>query len=244
MTWAQVGWIIIALGVVLLVVLSLLIKNHHTYQVRKRASVRTLLDQRVTSIERGEGRQVVLGDRFWSRAYPALGLHALAVLPNLVSLEDFADGKQAVSAGSGELVLFARQIVQGRYKDGFSAGFNVTLLGPTPLSFLAGLLPEIGIQKPGLLAIFGNFGSTAPLWTEAAIMKGGHAFAAAGSISAQAALFLNMRDLLIGEEVFLLPGLIETTSQNQAAWITEDILRVSLIVIMVVAVVLKMVGVL
>jgi hypothetical protein len=69
-------------------------------------------------------------------------------------------------------------------------------------------------------------------------------FAAAGSVIAQAALFLNVRDLLIGEEVFMLPGLMEPTPPNQAGWLTEDILRAALMGLLIVAVILKVAGLL
>lgn len=248
MTWAQVGWVVIGLSALLLVGFSLLLKGRHSYLVRHLPAVKALIDQRVIAIERGKGRQVVLGNRFWNRAYPGLGLHALAVLPSLVSPEDVFDGRQLFSAGTGELVLFARQVVQGVYDDGYSMGLEqganpLQVPGPTPLSFLAGQMVEINLQSPGSLALFGNFGQGAPLWAEAAFIKGSHVFAAAGSISAQAALFLGVRDLLIGEEIFMLPGLTDHSPINQAGWMTEDVIRGLLIVFILVAVVLKMVGV-
>ena len=248
MTWAQVGWVVIGLSALLLVGFSLLLKDRFSYHVRHLPAVKALLDQRVIAIERGQGRQVVLGDRFWNRAFPGLGLHALAVLPGLVSPEDGQDEGQLVSGGTGELVLFARQIVDGAYQDGYSTGlaqgmYPLQMPGPTPLSFLAGLLVQINLQSPGSLALFGSFGTTAPLWAEAAMIKRGHVFAAAGSISGQAALFMGIRDMLIGEEIFMLPGLVENRPANQAGWMTEDLMRAMLIIFILAAAILKMVGV-
>ena len=249
MTWTQIGWTIIALAAVLLAGFSLLFSRRYQYLARKNPAVTRLQDQRVIAVERGVGRQVVLGEGLWTHAYAGLGLHALMMLPGMVCPEDSVEGGQVISTGSGALVLFARQIVQGCYQDGFSPGLQdhilpISLPGPTPLSFTAGLLPDLSLQPPGSLAMFGSFGLSAPLWAEAAQIKGGHVFAAAGSITAQAALFLNVRDLLIGEEVFMLPGLIEPTAPNQAGWLTEDILRVSLMGLLIAAVILKMAGLL
>ena len=249
MTWTQIGWTVIALAAVLLAGFSLLFGRRYKYLARTSPAVKRLQDQRVIAVERGVGRQVVLGDGLWTHAYPGLGLHALSMLPGMVSPEDSVEGGQVISTGSGALVLFARQIVQGCYQDGFSPGLQervlpVSLPGPTPLSFTAGLLPGFSTQPPGSLAMFGSFGLSAPLWAEAAQIKGGHVFAAAGSITAQAALFLNVHDLLIGEEVFMLPGLIKTTASYQAGWLTEDILRVSLMALLIVAAILKMAGLL
>jgi hypothetical protein len=245
MTWSQIGWAIIALGALLLLGLRFLfMQGRHGYDVRKMPIVDTFLDQRVSSIERGLGRHMILGDTFWSRPYPGLGLHALTVLNRLVSPGSMADGLENINAGAGGLVLFARQIVLGQYQDGFSERLSVSVPGPTPLSFLAGLLPEINRQPLGSLAIFGHYGSTAPLWTEGAALKGADSFAAAGTLSAQAALFLNMRDVLIGEEIFMLPGLFNPMPQTHAGWLTEDILRVVLMLLIVGAALLQIAGVL
>jgi len=94
------------------------------------------------------------------------------------------------------------------------------------------------------VGLFGNYGTTGAVNMEAAEKKGAHSFAAAGSVSTQAALFLTTRDLLIGEEVYLLPGLFDELPENQATWISEDILRVLLIALLVIAAGLKMVGIL
>jgi hypothetical protein len=249
MTWTQIGWMIIALAAVLLAGFSVLLNRRYQYLARKIPAVKRLQDRRVVAVERGKGRQVILGEGLWTHAYPGLGLHALSILPGMVSPDDRVEGGQVLSTGSGTLALFALQVVQGCYQDGFSPGLQerarfVSLPGPTPLSFTAGLLPDLSLQSPGSLSLFGSFGLSAPLWAEAAQIKGGHVFAAAGSITAQAALFLNVRDLLIGEEVFMLPGLLEPTAPNQAGWLTEDILRAALMALLIAAAVMKMAGLL
>lgn len=249
MTWTQIGWVMIGLAALLLIAFSLVIKGRGRYLVRRLPAVRGLLDRRVIALERGQARQVVLGDRLWNRAYPGLGLQALAVLPGLASKEHLLDGGQAVSGGAGELVLFARQIVQGRYDNGYSSGLAMpgSLLqvpGPTPLSFLAGQMMEINLGAPGSLALLGHFGPGSPLWAEAAMIKSSHVFAAAGSISAQAALYPGTSDLVIGEGVYMLPGLVEPSPTHQAGWLTEDLIRVGLMILILAASVLKMAGVL
>ena len=243
MTWTQIGWTVIGLSAVLLIVFSILFKGKRQYKVRKFTSPGVFQKQRVAAIERGQARHLVLGDQFWSRSYPALGLHALATLPSLATSEDLLDGEQLLSAGAGELVLFARQIVEGHYQGGFSTHLPVFLPGPTPFSFLAGFIPETGLHPPGSVGMFGNFGLTAALLSEAVELREGQVFAAAGSITAQAALFMKTQDLLIGEEVFLLPGGFEPTAVNQAGWVTEDIIRLALMILLVIAAGLKMAGV-
>ena len=244
MTWTEIGWVIIGLAVVLLLFFSLLFSQRGRYAVRVNPAVNAFVKQRVRSLEGGKQSQVALGDRFWSRSYPALGLHALSVSASLAETDLGAQETQVFAAGTGELALFARQILCGTYQGGYSSALNLILTGPTPYAFLAGFLGEMGLHSPGSVGLFGHYGPMGALILEAAQIKGGHPFAAAGSISAQAALFLTTRDLLIGEEIFLLPGLMDRSPSLQAAWISEDILRVLLITLLVVAAGLTLAGVL
>jgi hypothetical protein len=249
MSWSQLGWVVIALSVILMASLWIVFHKWKGYPVRCQPAAETLIDARVASIEQGHPRQIILGHQLWSQAFPGLGLHALAVLPSFLDPETGMDGGLTVSGADGSLVVFARQIIQGRYQDGFSAdlsapGVRVALPGPTPLAFTAGLLPQLGADPNTSLVLFGFYGPEALLWTEATAARGGHTFAAAGTLASQAALYLSVRDLLIGEEVFLLPGLLEETARNHAGWLTEDILRFLLILLLITAAILKMVGVL
>ncbi len=249
MTWSFIGWVIIGLSAGLLFGLSFLIKDFDIYQIRWPAMISRLIASRASAIEQGKKRQVVLGHQLWSHTYPGLGLHTLSVLPDFLDPESVVDGGQSVSGGDGSLVVFARQMITGRYRDGFSlalqdASLESKLYGPTPLSFTAGFLPELGMDPQGSLALFGDYGPEAALWVEAARTRHGRVFAAAGSIDSQASLFMTVPDLLIGEEVYMLPGLLSPTSKNRAGWLTEDFVRIILILMIVFGAILKMVGVL
>ncbi len=245
MTWAEIGWALIGLGAVLLLVFGHLFKGEREYQVRQLPAVKRLLNHRVKALEQGKARHIILGGQFWSRPYPGLGFHTLFILPDMINKEDLVEGGQVVFTGSGELAVFAHQIITGRYQNGFSPALyqmTTTVPGLESLAFTAGLLPEVAQHPPGSTAIFGNYGVESVLWAEIAQTKGGHVFSAAGTLSAQAALFLTVRDLLIGEEVFLLPGMIKSSPANQAGWFAEDILRIVLITLMIIISILKLSG--
>jgi len=249
MTWSLLGWVFIGLSALMLVIFNLLIKNHKTYPVRRFPAVERLMAARVAALERGKNRAVILGHQLWSPAYPGLGLGALSVLPPLLNAEQVEGGGQVVAVGDGGLLLLARQIAVGRYDDGFSksligSGFGVALLGITPLSFTAGLLPELRSQPYVSLALIGNVGPEAVLWVEALTDKNEHAFAAAGPITSQAVLFPSIQDLIMGEEVFLLPGLLKERTSDRAGFLTEDILRMGCILLIVIGVIFKILGVL
>ena len=245
MTWNDIGWAIVGLGAVLLAVFKLILNNDHKHPLRGKTAIKALRKAQVRALEQGKKRQVIIGEHLWSRAYPGLGLHALSTLPEVVSLESLMEGKQAISAG-GDLAVLARQVIQGHYQNGYSYGLlhsPVGVLGVGSFSFAAGLLPELLKDSPGSMTILGDHGFEAGLLANAVQTKGGHVFSATGSLTAQAALYLTVRDLLIGEEIFLLPGLIKPTPGSQAGWTVEDILRIVLIVLLILISILKASGI-
>jgi hypothetical protein len=247
MTWSLVGWILIGLSTVLLLIFCFLFKERKSYPVRRFPAVKRLKTSRVSALERGMKRGVFIGHRLWSRSYPGLGLGAVSALPAFMDAESASDGGQRVLTSDGSILVLARQIALGKYQGGFSKTLNdalsgLSLPGVSPLSFTAGMVSELRSQPYGSLALFGNYGPEALLWTEALADQGEFVFAAAGSLSSQAVLFLSVRDLLMGEEVFTLPGLIEARAANEAGWLTEDILRLLLILMILVGAVLKMAG--
>ena len=249
MTWSWIGWAIIGLSMVSLIVFSFLFKKGKSYQIRRYQAVERLKSSRVSAMERGKSRFVMLGHQLWSHTYSGLGLQALLALSPFLDAENAADGHQVVSVSDGSLLVLARQIAQGHYRGGFSKALNesgsaFSLPGPSPLSFTAAILPKLKSQSCGSLVMLGYYGPEAALWAEGVVDQNEHVFAAAGSLSSQAALLVSVRDLLIAEEVFMLPSLIEPRPMDRAGLLTEDILRIVLILLMVVGAFLKVIGVL
>lgn len=249
MTWTLIGWLVIGIAAVLLAAFWILFRTHDFYAIRYSAAIQSLQCAQSGAIERGRSRQLVLGNQLNGWTYPGLGLHALACLPGFLSQESVVEGGLSVASGDGELVVFARQIARQYYQQGFSLGLHqvgvqTMLPGPTPWSLTAGLLSTHPQNNSGSTALLGYFGAEALLWSEAALGNGGDVFSAGGTLAGQSVLFLNVRDLLIGERVFLMPGKPGVNRLSLAGWLTEDVLRLFLIVGLVVGAILKMVGVL
>jgi hypothetical protein len=243
MSWAIIGWMLIGLSAILLVLFPFLMRRKSPYKIRKSITIENLLTAQSGAIERGQPRLISFGDEMWSRTYPGLGLHALTLLPKLVDEENALTDGTYVSGGDGSLATLARQIVNNRYHDGFSmilsrSKAQTIMPGTGRISYAVGLLLEIEHQGYGSVALFGNFGPEAVLWTEAVQNKGGYVFAGAGSLSSQAALLINVKDLLIGESLF------STSVPDATGVMTEDVLRLILILGLVVGVILKLAGVL
>ena len=245
---SMIGWVLIGCAAILLVVLQLFPFGKDIL-VRKEPAIEHLREAQITAMERGEPRNIVLGDQLAPLAYPGLGLQALSALPHFLNAESGVDGRLTLGSSDGGLVVFARQIVQNRYRDGFSpilhqAGVRTRLYGPTPLAFSAGILPKLGASRGSLLTLFGHYGPESMLWAEAVQRKGGQVFAAGGGLSGQAVLFLTAEDLLIGESVFGTPQMLTIEAGRSTSLIAEDILRWVLILGVLIAIGLKLGGIL
>ena len=248
LNWTLIGWLVIGLAAVLLAVLSWGPRLKMP-DLRKLDFIKRYKEARAAAMERGKPQQVVLGNRFVSGAYPGLGLMALSALPLLVTPETLSDGHQSFTSASGGLAVLARQVVEGRYANGFSdqlmpSRVAASVHGLTPFSFTAGLLSEMKFAPSGNLLYLGDYGPESLLAVNHAAGLGAQVFAGAGSLTAQAALFLSVHDLLLGEEVFMLAPALDDTPQSKAGLMVEDLLRVTLIVLLVIGAVLKMCGVL
>lgn len=249
MTPSMVGWILILISVSLLVFFTFWFKKREGYQARKITGIDALKNARVAAIESGKPQHFILGSQMFSQAYPGLGLSSLGDFSSYLDEETGTYGGLSVSGSDGSLVVLGRQIVHNRYHNGFykmlqPQGTTANLYGPSPLSFTAGLISEFSLYPPHTLSLFGNYGSESLLWADAAASRGGHVFAAAGTVASQAALFIRTRDLLLGEEVFLMNGLLDPSPANRATWLAEDLVRMILIMMLLVGAVLKMVGIL
>lgn len=249
MNWSIFGWGVIGAAAVLMAVFSLLYKSKKPYDIREFPQIEKLKDSRVDAIEGGLKRTLVLGHAFFSPGYPGLGLGSLSGVTGFLDPETLADGNLNIASSEGTLAVFARQIVEQSYEKGFSkaltpTGVRSSLPGPTPFSFTAGLLSDLSSYPQQGLFLTGDFGPEASLLSEINISKNGYVFASAGTIASQAGLYLHVKDLLLGENTFLLPGLIDPSPGKKAGWVTEDILRILLILMLIAGAILKLVGVL
>lgn len=248
LNWTLIGWIVIGLAAVCLALLSWGVRKK-TPSLRNNDFVKRYKASQAVAMEQGKYQQVVLGNRLGSRTYPGLGLSALSAMPSLITPETLTDGHQSIASSTGGLAVLARQVIEGRYATGFSEQLMVSrveasVFGLTPFSFTAGLLPELTFASLGNLLYLGDYGPESVLAVQQAADLGAQVFAGAGSLTAQATLFLCVQDLLIGEEVFMLAPSLVDTQQSQAGLMVEDLLRVALIVFLVTGAVLKMCGVL
>lgn len=244
-----VGLILIGLAGILLVIFTFLYKKGKGYSARHDPAIDRLKAAQIASIEIGLHQHIGLGQAIWSSLYPGLGIHGLSVLPVILNDESIAVGASEVTAGDSTLVILAQQVLNKGYSDGFSLALerpvvNPTLLGPTAFSYASGLTVDLGYKQHHSLILLGNYGLEALLFFEEITRQKGYIFSASGNLSSQAALYPSVNDVMIGENIFLLPGVLRSSSKYQASWITEDLLKIILIILLLVGSVMKIVGIL
>lgn len=241
--WVSI--LIIGVAAVLLIAFTILFKDKKGYQIRQNPKVSRWMRAHTAAFERQEYQNIFLGQHLFCPAYPGVGFHALSVIPTFLEAEIGGAGGMSVSAGDGSLAVLAQQIIQGSYNDGYTAklhsiGVTANLYGPTPISFLAGMLSEMHDNPHHSVAFLGNYGPEALTMVSTARRLGGHVFVAAGSLISQATLFTSIPDLLIGEEIFSLPGSVNPKAKYRAGLLTEDILRIGLILALIVVAMMKL----
>jgi len=244
-----VGIAIVGLAAILLIVFTVLFRDHKGYPIRQMPKVSRWMRAHTAAIERQGYQNIFLGQHLFCPAFPGVGYHVLSILPTLLDPEIAWGGGLRVSAGDGSLLVLAQEIIQGRYQDGYhpnlnDSGVQVHLYGPTPISVTAGLLPELHEKPYHSVAFLGVYGPEVLTLATAARRLGGHVFVAAGNLISQATLFASIQDQLIGEEIFMLPGILNPKAKFQSAMLTEDILRIILIVALIVLALLKLVNLL
>lgn len=245
-----VGIAIVGFTAILLIVFAVLLKDHRGYPIRQVPQISHWMRAHTAAVERQGYQNIFLGQHLFCPAYPGVGYHALSVLPTFLDPEiGWAGGGLRVSAGDGSLLVLAQEIIQGRYREGYHPNLNASgvqthLYGPTPISVTAGILPELHDNPYHSVAFLGVYGPEVLIMASTAQRLGGYVFVAAGSLISQATLFASVEDQLIGEEIFMLPGILNPQAKFQSALLTEDILRIILIVALIVLAILKLVNLL
>jgi len=199
------------------------------------------------SVENGKRLHVALGNsNLVSQNSPA-GLIGLRTLERVAQLSIISDHPPVVTSGDGALSILSQDTLRAAYQEG-----NVQeqydpdrgrLAGVSPLSYVAGALPETRGSEVSAHLIVGNYGPEVALLTEAAEREKTFTLAASDSIPGQAALFATAQESLIGEEMYAMPAYLSAGPAHTASLKTQDILRWVILAVTFITAVLRLLGV-
>jgi hypothetical protein len=120
---------------------------------------------------------------------------------------------------------------------------NGRLSGLTPLSYAAGVMPDIHDEQVSASIFAGHFGSEIGLLIEAGERANGLTVAGSDSLSAQAVLYATAQEPLIGEELYAGGAYLGAGKAHIASLYMQDILRWVVIGLIALGAILKLVGV-
>ena len=151
-----------------------------------------------------------------------------------------------VTVGDPTLFVVCQDVLRRAYeRRGLASLYDparVRFVVPSRLGYAAGAAYELSVEGVSVSVMAGAFGAEASLVADAASRQGIPQLAAAADPLAIGALYCATENLAIGEEFFA-AGAQTTQSRPQlVSLLVQDVLRVNLVVVTVVAAVLALLG--
>jgi hypothetical protein len=199
------------------------------------------------AVEDGKRLHVSLGKSDILSPDSASSLVGLSTLERIAQLSMISDRPPIATSGQGNLSVLSQDTLRAGYRannalDQFDPDRG-RLAGPTPLSFTAATIAIIHDENISAHLLVGSFGPEVGLLTEAIDQDNAFSLAASDSLPAQSVLYATAQEPLIGEELFAIPGYLQTSPIHTASLLTQDVIRWVLIASILVGCGLKMFGI-
>jgi len=224
------------------------LRRRSTVQFRRINAFSRLKNAIGRAVEDGSRLHVSLGHGGMTSPQAAASLAGLVALRRLADMTSAGDEPPVASSGDAVLAILSQDTLQASYQDVTSGGhYDATggrLTGLTPFSYAAGAIPIMHDEQISTNVLLGNFGVEAGLLVDTAERQGSFTLTASDNLPAQAILYANAQDPLIGEELFAAGAYLNAGAAHTASLTVQDILRWILVVIILGGALLKMVGVL
>jgi hypothetical protein len=238
--------ILVVSGLMLAGMMILRGRRGSTVLVRSLPAFRDLRDRIQEVAETGGAIHVAAG-------HGALdGQDSVVSLAGLQALEGVADAAVAygvpllVTVGDPTLLAVCQDVVRRAYeRRGLAGSYDSTRIryvAPTPLAYGAGAAYELSVEGVAVSVSAGVLGPEVSLIADAASRRGLPQLAALADAGAAGAMYGVTEELAIGEELFA-AGAQTTESRPQlVSLLVQDVLRVNLVVVTLIAAVLALLG--
>lgn len=243
-----IGLVIVVAGMVLILVFSLPFMNKKRTVFRSIPAFQRLRRGIGLAVEQGTRLHISLGKGDLLSSNNTSALVGLTTLERVARLSTASDRPTVATSGSGALAILSQDSLHAAYRTANAAeqydADRGRLAGPTPFSYIAGVLPVVRSEHVSTHLLIGNFGPEIGLVTDEADQVSAFTLASSDSLPAQAVLYATADEPLIGEELYAVPAYLQSGPLHTASLRAQDILRWGVAGIVLVAVILKMVGVL
>ncbi len=198
------------------------------------------------SVEDGRRIHVTFGRGNFFNSHAASTLTNTALLKEVLKRTSGSDRPPAISSGDGISTLLAVDGLNSAQHAGFAServdARRGRLTGVTPMSYAAGALSALHYEQTSMMVAGGMLGAELQLILDTAEDESVKILAAPDSPVGQAVAFASPVDMLIGEEIFALPGYLNAGSMYSASLLAEDSLRWLLIVFILLGAALRSIG--
>lgn len=200
-----------------------------------------------SAVENGSRVHLSLGKASVVHSNAASALAGLSAVHTLVRLTSACDRPPLVTSGESTLTMLAGSALRSAYRavnlpDAYDA-YRSRLIGLTPLSYSAGLLPAVFDERASAHILCGSYGADVSLALEMMRKENAFVLAASDSLPAQAVMYAATPDALIGEELFALPASLHPERFQVTSLMTQDTLRWLIIAFLILGAILKISGV-
>lgn len=200
------------------------------------------------SVEDGTRLHLSLGRIDLLSPSSASALAALSLLRRIAEETAVSDRPPVATAGDATLAILTQDTLRSAYQAASAEAqyepASGRLTGLTPFSYVAGALFIPRDENISTNVFIGNFGVEVALLTEAAERENCLTLAATDNLPAQAILYATAQDPLIGEELYAAGAYIGFGWAHNASLQIQDILRWSIIILILGGAALKLVGLL
>ncbi len=227
--------VILAVSAILLLAITLW-KRKSPARLREIPALAQLYRVLGLSVEDGTRLHISLGSGSLLDARGGSALAGLAMLRHIAERTSVSDKPSVASAGTSVLGLLAQETLQSGYKaagvEELYAPSTGRVTGLSPFGYAAGAMNISQDENVSANILIGNFGPEVALITDVSERGSVTTIGASDNLAGQAVLFANTQDALIGEELFSTGAYLGTNTSHLASLTVQDILRWSIILIL------------
>ena len=199
------------------------------------------------AVEDGTRVHVSLGSGNLHDATNSSALVGLSALDRIDQMASTSDLPSMCTTGNAGFQILSRDITKSytveTNKNEMADPGLTQLAGITPFSYAAGTLEATRDAQVSANLFIGHFGAEAGLLCDSAQRAGTYTLAGSDSIVAQSIFMASADDYLVGEEVYALPAYLGNAPTHQASLKVQDLIRILIVLGLVIAVLLKLLGI-
>jgi len=200
------------------------------------------------AVEAGTRLHLTLGRGAVTGFQGGAAVVGLSLLERIGRIASVSDRPPIATSGEGALAILSQDTLSASFRAiGAESQFDPAfgrLSGLGSFAYAAGTIPLIDDESVSTTILSGHFGSEAALIVDATERQGGLTLAGSDNLPGQAVLYATAQEPLIGEEVFAIGAYLNAGPFHRASLRAQDFSRWLLVLAILIAAILKFLGLL